>query len=195
MKDDMEHGSPVYLWLDLETTGLEPERDAILEVAVLATDEHLVRVSAACSWVVQQEPAMLRMDQYVSTMHTKNGLLDELRSAPFRLEGVEDCLMAFVREVFPKPPEQPILAGSSVHFDRSFIKHHMPHFDAMLHYRLFDCRPLQMAAQTAWGMSFPKAEAHRALADVRESLGYARRIMHEMARHEPGTVCRMGVEP
>lgn len=180
------HGPPHYLWLDLETTGLDPEKNVILEVAVLATDEHLHQVSAACSWVVWfGQTGVLDMDDFVREMHTKNGLLAELPKAMLQLPAIESCLMAFVREVFGESREdqvapgvplasKPILAGSSIHFDRSFIKKHMPHFDGMLHYRHFDVSTLKMAAKTLYGLTTPKAEAHRALADVQESLAHAR---------------------
>lgn len=189
-----DHGPPCYLWLDLETTGLNPVLHEILEVACLATDERLVQVGAVCSWVVRHEPTSLTMSPKVSEMHTKNGLLDELRGAPYRLAGVEVCIMGFCAEIFGEGPP-PILAGSSIHFDAGFLKVHTPALARRLHYRLFDVSVLKMAAKTAWGTDlFAKDAAHRALPDVLASLEAARKVMDEMARHEPGNVCRVGCE-
>lgn len=169
-----------YLWLDLETTGLDPVRCEILEVAVLATDERLVQVGAACSWVVWygSPPAM---DDYVRAMHTKNGLIAELPQAMLQPPAIEECVLAFVASVFPEGAK-PVLAGSTIHFDQRFIKKHMPALARRLHYRLFDASTLKMACKTLYGFDPPKAEAHRALADVRESLDLARACYAMMAR-------------
>ncbi len=198
MTDHNSPSTPKYCWLDLETTGLDPKIDVILEVAAIITDANLVEIgepfqSLVWNGIGRQEPGprhieLLKGNAYVSKMHTNNGLLSELDAlswpapAPERVrtspEVVEERLIDFIRLDDVKL----VLAGSTIGFDRSFLKVHMPEFEKQLHYRQRDVSSDKMMFEDAIGLKFKKAEAHRALADVRESLGHVRELQNMLRR-------------
>lgn len=172
-----------FLWLDLETTGLDPLAPGarVLEwAAVLADDalETLEPYSSAVYW-----PDALELfsgcDEYVRDMHTRNGLwaevADPARSAP--LADGEDLLLALL------PPRGLVhLAGASVHFDLGWLRVHMPRLAKRLHHRILDVTSLWLAAQ-AWGppgIDRDPSAAHRALDDILQTIADARRYRAAM---------------
>lgn len=189
-----------YLWLDLGTTGLDPNKCRILEwAAVLAADDREGDMS-----VVEQfsdvigfgcavegadfsglRAAQAEMDDYVTKMHTDNGLIAECVNSTETLESAEDFLVGLV-ESMGAGKGQIVLAGSSVaQLDRPFLLHHMPRFAHYLSYRCFDVSSLKMAERDWAGQPFEKAEAHRALPDVLESLAHAAEIRAKVGRWNP----------
>jgi oligoribonuclease len=170
-----------YLWLDLETTGLDPRTEQILEVAVVATGRgpHFPQGSPALtSILVTPESWKLDgMNDYVRQMHTANGLLLELQNAfHYFPSTVERQLLTYITQWEWEMDGLPILAGSSPHFDRGFLDVHMPRFSAALHHRHFDVSTLKMAHMDMGHPKFPKAEAHRAWPDILESMAHATHI-------------------
>ncbi len=175
-----------YLWIDLEATGLDPRECRILEWAViLAADdrggdmrpvrEYTSVVSLdAKGW----EEAQREMDPFVLDMHTKNGLLAECCGSDTTLAEGEAFLIALCQELtgMQEAPErgQIVLAGSTVHFDLGFIRAHMPSFARWLSHRCFDVSTLKMAERDWAGEPFAKANAHRALPDIRRIAGARR---------------------
>jgi oligoribonuclease len=165
------------LWCDLETTGLFAENDMILEAAVVITDENLVELWSN-QWVVYVPGVSVAIrDLKVVEMHTKNGLIEACKNqetARHQYE-VETHLVNAIRMVCDD--EKPVLAGSSVHFDRTFIRRHLPMVNELLHYRHFDVSVLQTGAEL-WAPEMVYSSgapvAHRAMADVRYSLEKAR---------------------
>lgn len=170
-----------FFWVDLETTGLNPYQNRILEwAAVLAADDAAGDLSP-----VQQFTSVIgtggddlskEMDDYVTRMHTSNGLLAACAASAVTLAESEAFLCSLAASIGAQP-RSIVLAGGSVHFDLSFIRVHMPRFAAFLSHRVFDVSTLK-AAERTWGDPFGdiKADAHRALPDVLASLAEARAI-------------------
>ena len=172
------------VWVDLEMTGLDPARHVIVEVAALVTDAELNIIDEGVDLVVHATDAELaEMDDVVTSMHSGNGLLDEIKASPVSLAEAEDAVLALV-EKHCDPAHPAPLAGNSIATDRTFIRAQMPRLDAALHYRMIDVSTVKELSRR-W---FPKAYynqpqkgmAHRALADIVESireLDYYRRAV------------------
>lgn len=172
------------VWVDLEMTGLDPSRHVIVEVAALVTDAELNIIDAGVDLVVHATDAELaEMDDFVTQMHSDNGLLDDIKASQVSLAEAEDAVLALV-EKHCDPAHPAPLAGNSIATDRTFIKAQMPRLDAALHYRMIDVSTVKELSRR-W---FPKAYfnqpqkgmAHRALADIVESireLDYYRRAV------------------
>lgn len=165
-----------FLWLDLETTGLDDDC-SVLEVAAILTDSDLNQISEPISMVVHTDGYRLAaMPEPVWTMHQSSGLVNESLESQLTVLDAEDALLRLI-DTFYVADHQPSLAGSSIHFDRRFIRRLMPRLDARLHYRMVDVstvRDLFKRWMPDWAFieTFgPKVEpAHRALADVRASI-------------------------
>ena len=162
------------VWVDLEMTGLDPSRHVIVEVAALVTDAELNIIDEGVDLVVHATDAELaEMDDFVTQMHSDNGLLDDIKASTVSIEEAEDAVLALV-EKHCDPAHPAPLAGNSIATDRTFIKAQMPRLDAALHYRMIDVSTVKELARR-W---FPKAYfnlpqkgmAHRALADIVESI-------------------------
>lgn len=162
------------IWIDLEMTGLDIERDRILEVAVLVTDGALEEIEEGPDLVVHApEAALEHMADYVRQMHMTSGLIDAVRASTRTVEDAEREVLAFVRAHVPEADSAP-LAGNSVHSDRMFIRRFMPALDAHLHYRNVDVSTLKELVRRWYPECYAarpdKGGGHRALADIRESL-------------------------
>lgn len=166
------------VWVDLEMTGLEPERDVILEIAVIVTDGALDVVEEGPDLVVAQPPGALEgMAPYVARMHASSGLDVAVRDSTITLAEAEAEVLAFVRRLVPTKATAP-LAGNSISTDRVFLRRYMPELETHLHYRNVDVTTVKELARR-W---YPDAKAaapqkgggHRALADIRESIAELR---------------------
>lgn len=176
-----------FLWLDLETTGLDPNEPGamILEWGyVLAADDidGDFSVLDSCSSPIACDVDPTKLDPYVKKMHTTNGLLAEIRLAESgslpTIEESDEMLLSVCQELSgQEKPKGIVLAGSSVHFDLGWVRVHMPRFAACLSHRVFDVSVLKAYAR-AYSKDFPElgeAEgAHRALNDIQYSLAYAK---------------------
>lgn len=165
------------IFVDIETTGLDPQHDLILEVAMVVTDDKLSvlnGMSRLVSW--NAELVEQRMDDYVTEMHTKSGLIKALAGPhTYRLSTLDTAFATFV-EVNSDGAKLPMV-GNSVHFDRSFIAAHMPKTHAQFHYRNIDLSGFREAAKL-WNPesleSIPTDhKAHRATDDVHDSIALA----------------------
>lgn len=162
------------VWVDLEMTGLDPDRHVIVEVAALITDANLQIIGEGVDLVVHAtEEELAEMDDFVTDMHEKSGLTEQVRTSTVSMEEAEDAVLALIAEHCS--PEHPApLAGNSIATDRAFLRAQMPRLDAALHYRMVDVSSIKELARR-W---FPKAYfnqpekglAHRALADIVESI-------------------------
>lgn len=173
MTEDAPLSQPL-VWLDLEMTGLDPRRHAILEIAVIVTDGQLARLEEGPDLVIHQpEAALQAMEDVVARMHATSGLTQAVRASEVSLAAAEQRTLEFVRSLVPEPRTAP-LAGNSVHADRAFLVTHMPALEAHLHYRNVDVSTLKELARR-WRPDVleampKKAGDHRALADIRESI-------------------------
>ncbi|CAB0617267.1 oligoribonuclease [Corynebacterium diphtheriae] len=162
------------VWIDLEMTGLELDRHVIVEVAALITDADLNIIGEGVDLVVHATPEQLaKMDDFVTTMHTSSGLLEEIKASTVSLREAEDAVLALIAQHCD--PEHPApLAGNSIATDRSFIRAQMPRLDKALHYRMVDVSSLkELSRRWAPRVYFnqpDKGMAHRALADIVESI-------------------------
>lgn len=159
------------VWLDLEMTGLDPERCVILDLAIIITDEKLEPLAELERTVWQPERALLEMDPFVREMHTKNGLLERVRKSPNGLADVERDVMKLMTQHCKYG--EGILAGNSIYQDRRFITRYMSQFERYLHYRQVDVSSLKVLAQSWFPgrVVFAKPTSdHTALADVRASI-------------------------
>lgn len=161
------------VWIDMEMTGLEPDTDRVLEIAVILTDSDLNIIAEGPDLVVfQPEDVLAKMDDWNQKHHGESGLLDRVRASTVTETMAEDRVVQFL-ESRCAPKKSP-LAGSSVHQDKRFLQRYMPRVDAYLHYRIIDVSSVKELVQRWHADVFnarpPKRNAHRALDDIRESI-------------------------
>ena len=168
MAQDANH----LVWLDMEMTGLDPERERIIELAMVVTDINLVTVAESPVWVVHQSNAQLdAMDEWNKNTHGRSGLIDKVRASTLDELAVETQALSFLQDYVPK--EASPMCGNSIGQDRRFMVRYMPQLEAWFHYRNLDVSTLKELCRrwkpdTAKG--FVKKADHTALADIRESI-------------------------
>ncbi len=161
----------VLVWIDLEMTGLNPERDTIIEIATVVTDDQLNVLAEGPNLAIHVGDEVLAgMDAWNQNQHGKSGLIDRVRKSEETLASAQEKTLTFLKP-FCQANTSP-LCGNSVWQDRRFLARYMPEIDAFLHYRLIDVSTLKELA-SRWYPSlpkFPKAEDHLALSDIRASI-------------------------
>lgn len=155
-------------------TGLDPAQNVIVEIATLVTDDDLVIVAEGPDLVVHTtEDELAKMDDVVVEMHTRSGLIDEIRASTTTLEEAGAATLAFIREHVPEPRSVP-LCGNSIGMDRRFLAVHLPAIEEHLHYRSIDVSTIKELARRWYPGSLDgltkKSSAHRAMDDIRESV-------------------------
>jgi oligoribonuclease len=164
----------VLAWMDLEMTGLDPNRHVIVEIATLITDDDLNLVAEGPDLVVHQpDEALAAMDDIVVNMHTRSGLLPLIKESTISLEEAGAATLEFLKAHIPNSRSVP-LCGNSIGTDRRFLAAHLPEIEEYLHYRSVDVSTVKELIKR-WnpvllGAAPRKAEGHRALDDIRESL-------------------------
>lgn len=160
------------VWLDCEMTGLNPEQERIIEIAVVVTDRDLIqRVEGPVLVIHQSDDLLNAMDNWNKGTHGKSGLIDKVKASTLTEEDAEKELLAFLRHYVPKNGSP--LCGNSIGQDRRFLARYMPKLEAFFHYRNLDVSTLKELAKR-WSpevyKSFKKHQRHTALADVHESI-------------------------
>jgi oligoribonuclease len=159
-------------------TGLDPSRHAIVEIATLVTDDELDIVAEGPDLVVHQPPEVLaHMDDVVRAMHERSGLLDDVVDSTISLADAGRATLEFVKAHVPQPRSAP-LCGNSIGTDRRFLAAQLPDLEDYLHYRSVDVSTVKELCRRWYPAAFEaapaKAGAHRALGDIRESVGELR---------------------
>jgi len=160
------------VWLDMEMTGLDPEKERIIEVAIVVTDSNLETVAEGPTLVIHQSDEQLdAMDNWNKSTHGRTGLIDKVKASTLTEAQAEDQLLAFLKQYVPagKSP----LCGNSISQDRRFMFRYMPRLEEFFHYRNVDVSTLKELCkrwQPEVYKSFQKKSPHEALADIYESI-------------------------
>lgn len=173
LRNIMAQDHDALIWIDMEMSGLSPQHDQILEVALVVTDAALNVVSEAPVLVLNQGDAVLSaMDDWNKSTHAKSGLLERVRSSTLSAREVEARMLFFLQPLVPAKVSP--MCGNSVCQDRRFLARHMPELEAWFHYRNLDVSTLKELARR-WRPDltgkFIKQGKHEALADIYESIG------------------------
>jgi len=168
MAQDASH----LIWIDMEMTGLAPDTDRIIEVALVVTDQNLKVVAEGPVRAVHQSAAILdAMDSWNKATHSRSGLVDRVKASPLSESDVEAQMLAFLADYVP-PGASP-MCGNSVCQDRRFLARHMPALESYFHYRNLDVSTLKELARR-WRPELMsgliKQGKHEALADIYESI-------------------------
>jgi oligoribonuclease len=174
------------VWLDLEMTGLDVTRHVIVEIAALVTDGDLQPLDDGIDLIVHQPPsALAEMDDFVRKMHTRSGLVVEIEQSTLGLAEAGARAIDYIRAHVPEAGTVP-MCGNSIGVDRRFLDHQLPELDRFLHYRSIDVSSLKELCRRWYPAVYrtrpSKAEEHRALADVRESIAELRYYREHMLR-------------
>jgi len=162
------------VWIDMEMSGLDPDKERVLEIATIITEKDLIVVAELSEIVVHQpEEVLAAMDDWNQKHHGASGLTERVRASTVTEEEAEAQVIAFVDAHVPAA-ERPVLAGNSIHQDRRFIHRYLPTLDKRLHYRMVDVSTVKELARRWYPDVFErrpaKRETHRALDDIRESI-------------------------
>jgi oligoribonuclease len=160
------------IWIDLEMTGLYPDRDRIIEIAVVVTDAQISqRVEGPVIAVRQSDATLDAMDAWNKGTHGRSGLIDRVKASTIDENEAQDQVIAFLQKYVPKNTSP--MCGNSICQDRRFLANYMQRLEAFFHYRNLDVSTLKELAKR-WKPEilggFKKAQAHTALADIHESI-------------------------
>jgi oligoribonuclease len=161
------------VWIDCEMTGLDPEKDCLVEISVVITNSDLELVDEGMDLVIKpREDSLANMNDFVRDMHTSSGLINEF-AAGLDLADAEAQVLEYIKQYIPEPRQAP-LAGNSIGTDRMFINRYMPALDQHLHYRNIDVSSIKELSRRWYPRVYfqlPKKDGgHRALADIKESI-------------------------
>nr|WP_297357471.1 oligoribonuclease [uncultured Caldimonas sp.] len=160
------------IWIDMEMTGLYPERDRIIEIAVVVTDPQLtVRVEGPVFAVHQSDEVLNAMDAWNKGTHGRSGLIDRVKASTITEEQAQEQTIEFLKRFVSKSASP--MCGNSICQDRRFLANYMPRLESFFHYRNLDVSTLKELARR-WKpdllAGFKKAQKHTALADIHESI-------------------------
>lgn len=177
------------VWIDCEMTGLNPESDCLVEVAVVITNSELEILDAGLDVVIKPRPdSWANMNDFVRNMHTESGLINEVENG-LELADAEQIILEYIKRFVPNAKEAP-LAGNTIGTDRMFINKYMPSLDQHLHYRNIDVSSIKELTRRWYPRVYfqmPKKDGgHRALADILESIQELRYYRQTVMVPAPG---------
>jgi oligoribonuclease len=160
------------VWIDCEMTGLDPEKERLLEIAVVVTGPHLSpRIEGPVCVIHQSDELLNKMDAWNKGTHGRSGLIDKVKASTTSEQDAEEQILAFIKKYVSKNNSP--LCGNTISQDRRFLVKFMPKLEAYLHYRNLDVSTLKELSKR-WKPevfnSFKKQQKHTALADVHESI-------------------------
>jgi len=169
----MGNDAPNLIWVDCEMTGLELDKDVLVEIAVLVTDSQLNVLGEGVDLVIKATPEQIAgMNDFVREMHTASGLITEIPGG-VSLEEASAAILEYLNKYAPGAGKSP-LAGNSVSVDRTFIAKYLPEVNAYLHYRTVDVSSIKELARRWYPKVYfaapKKTGNHRALGDIRDSI-------------------------
>jgi oligoribonuclease len=162
---------PVFVWIDLEMTGLDPKTCSIVEMAVIVTDHQLEPLAPPLELVIwQPDEVLARMTPFVRELHTKTGLLEKIRRSEVSVDEAQQEALKLVSKYAPFRTAR--LCGNSVYTDRSFLAAYMPQLEGWLHYRQIDVSTLKELGNAWNDYKYRKGDGpqHTALYDIQQSI-------------------------
>jgi oligoribonuclease len=177
------------VWIDCEMTGLNPESDCLVEIAVVITNSELEILDEGLNVVIKpRADSWANMNDFVRNMHTESGLIDDVE-AGLELADAEQLILDYVKRFVPEARQAP-LAGNTIGTDRMFLNRYMPELDQHLHYRNIDVSSIKELTRRWYPRAYfqlPKKEGgHRALADILESITELRYYRNTVLVPQPG---------
>ena len=160
------------VWIDCEMTGLDPEKERLLEIAVVVTGPHLTpRIEGPVCVIHQSDELLDKMDAWNKGTHGRSGLIDKVKASATSEQDAEEAILTFIKKYVSKNTSP--LCGNTISQDRRFLVKFMPKLEAYLHYRNLDVSTLKELSKR-WKPevfnNFKKQQKHTALADVHESI-------------------------
>lgn len=162
------------VWIDCEMTGLDTQRDALIEIAALVTDSDLNVLGDGVDIVIHaSDDQLAAMPPVVEQMHARSGLTEEVKASAVTIAQAQERVLAYIKEHVPEPKSAP-LCGNSIATDRAFLARDMAELNEYLHYRMVDVSSVKELCRRWFPRVYfgqpEKGLAHRALADIRESI-------------------------
>ena len=159
------------IWIDLEMTGLNPDKDVILEMAMVITDNQLNEIAKGPTLIIYQPDSLLQsMDEWAFEQHTLSGLVQQVQDSKLLIADAQTQMLDFVKQYCA--PQTAPLCGNSVWQDKEFLRRYMPELNKFFHYRIIDISTLKELAQRWYRnvVEVKKKDTHRALNDIYESI-------------------------
>jgi oligoribonuclease len=174
-------------WLDMEMTGLEPEIERVIEVAVIITDLNFKPLDTYHAVVQQPEAFLENMDEWNTKHHTASGLVAKVPTGK-KPQEVEQDLLDLIKKHYADE-ERPVLCGNSIFQDRKFIDLYFKKFSKRLHYRMMDVTAWKIIMNACYHVEYQKKDSHRALDDIMESIeelkAFLKHVTKEPAKQAP----------
>lgn len=166
-----------FLFIDTETTGINPEDNVILEFAMIITDDKLNELESYTAVAHVDQYYLDGMNHWADKQHRESGLVDDVKKSNKTIKQIEKEVLEILARQF-SGIAQPIASGNSVHFDKKFIAAHMPNLNKRLHYRIIDVSSFKEALNIYANFNLgSRPVAHRALPDIKDSIYYLKKYL------------------